>query len=70
MVLKQFTSTWQVKSVLDPYKLTWFSNKWRERDEKELVLDPYKLTWFSNLLERRERQDAVLDPYEGMKKSL
>ena len=49
MVLKQFTSTWQVKSVLDPYKLTWFSNKWRESDEKELVLDPYKLTWFSNL---------------------
>ena len=35
--------------VLDPYKLTWFSNRSAGGLFALIVLDPYKLTWFSNL---------------------
>ena len=34
--------------VLDPYKLTWFSNMDNMMKAAQKVLDPYKLTWFSN----------------------
>ena len=48
MVLKQFKWLYVGKFVLDPYKLTWFSNGCTSGSSAAGVLDPYKLTWFSN----------------------
>ena len=48
MVLKHIHYHYQLFWVLDPYKLTWFSNLIDEIDIAKKVLDPYKLTWFSN----------------------
>ena len=48
MVLKRPVRTPVFPMVLDPYKLTWFSNKDKALKKKSDVLDPYKLTWFSN----------------------
>ena len=48
MVLKLLTCRAIVENVLDPYKLTWFSNVLCIIILCILVLDPYKLTWFSN----------------------
>ena len=49
MVLKPARGSLRVLLVLDPYKLTWFSNTTAEEILQAVVLDPYKLTWFSNL---------------------
>ena len=48
MVLKQTVKKGRCVTVLDPYKLTWFSNRYCSIAVDCLVLDPYKLTWFSN----------------------
>ena len=48
MVLKRDRSAEDRCVVLDPYKLTWFSNPTDATDAADYVLDPYKLTWFSN----------------------
>ena len=48
MVLKQRINKKIQVGVLDPYKLTWFSNPTDATDAADYVLDPYKLTWFSN----------------------
>ena len=49
MVLKRTFVQAMLLSVLDPYKLTWFSNERFGVSVYTVVLDPYKLTWFSNL---------------------
>ena len=49
MVLKPRYEATDLSSVLDPYKLTWFSNLTKTVRSTIKVLDPYKLTWFSNL---------------------
>ena len=49
MVLKPDEYLQSRSEVLDPYKLTWFSNAVADLEYHLLVLDPYKLTWFSNL---------------------
>ena len=64
MVLKQRLYLYKPLVVLDPYKLTWFSN-WRiDKWHVPLVLDPYKLTWFSNGIIRMHPGLSVLDPYK------
>ena len=49
MVLKPMYYAKSQFFVLDPYKLTWFSNERLQTETMLSVLDPYKLTWFSNL---------------------
>ena len=53
MVLKLSVATPTTLKVLDPYKLTWFSNSAEAVAAAFPVLDPYKLTWFSNSLLRK-----------------
>ena len=48
MVLKPLDDGIRAIVVLDPYKLTWFSNQTCGFPIAMCVLDPYKLTWFSN----------------------
>ena len=64
MVLKLKPSPFLCPVVLDPYKLTWFSNLIDEIDIAKKVLDPYKLTWFSNSHTSTKTATIVLDPYK------
>ena len=64
MVLKRSYSAIISSSVLDPYKLTWFSNYFSSALSILLVLDPYKLTWFSNTIYGTCCAETVLDPYK------
>ena len=64
MVLKHNYALYLSDEVLDPYKLTWFSNKVRSRISLTIVLDPYKLTWFSNHYPEVNKTNLVLDPYK------
>ena len=64
MVLKPRYEATDLSSVLDPYKLTWFSNYPDEIVFSGIVLDPYKLTWFSNLTKTVRSTIKVLDPYK------
>ena len=64
MVLKLPSYLFYSERVLDPYKLTWFSNLLERRERQDAVLDPYKLTWFSNCKDRFIQQKHVLDPYK------
>ncbi len=50
MVLKLVLAIKPLRTVLDPYKLTWFSNSHTSTKTATIVLDPYKLTWFSNYM--------------------
>ena len=64
MVLKRDRSAEDRCVVLDPYKLTWFSNPTDATDAADYVLDPYKLTWFSNAKSILIIKTYVLDPYK------
>ena len=64
MVLKQMLFIISLGCVLDPYKLTWFSNESNTTWKIRKVLDPYKLTWFSNWGQVDEPKQRVLDPYK------
>ena len=64
MVLKHTQKVMAIQEVLDPYKLTWFSNPTDATDAADYVLDPYKLTWFSNAKSILIIKTYVLDPYK------
>ena len=64
MVLKQRINKKIQVGVLDPYKLTWFSNIYYTTHSSTCVLDPYKLTWFSNQVAGLYIYEHVLDPYK------
>ena len=64
MVLKHTYAHSQGYAVLDPYKLTWFSNIKDGIVMLSPVLDPYKLTWFSNKRGCNIGLGKVLDPYK------